>query len=411
MYGSLKFLSYSILLISVYSVIQWSSLFYTVLNNTFIWWMLQAVILYNFYTFNKKSVKKENTLNLYIAYVIISFIYGIYMSENYWHYKSLIRNFMIYLMPLCIYVFINPKYLHLVLKIWFKKAWIVLLCLAPFLYSDAWGNFLTPFCILALCFSDLSVKWKIIVIIAFIITFTLGWASRSCTIRFSVSLIIGTLFYFQYTKSLIMRFKKLIFSLLILAPIFFFVLAATNVFNIFRIDEELDLSNKYEIFNSNKEESGSVLDDTRTLVYIEVLEDALKNNYVVQGHSLARGYYSPMFNEFIDQNSGGLLKGERAACEVSILNIFTYMGILGVVLYMSIFIKSTYLAIFNSNNDYVKAIALFVLFRWIYSWVEELSTFNITYLTLWIMIAICYSSYFRRMSNIEFKGWLNSIIR
>lgn len=164
------------------------------------------------------------------------------------------------------------------------------------------------------------------------------------------------------------------------------------------------------MFQSN-EDNNSILDDTRTLVYTEVLNDAQKNNYIIQGHSLARGYYSPIFNDFINKNSDGLLKGERAACEVCILNVFTYMGIIGVILYMSIFIKSTYIAMFKSNNDYVKVIAIFVLFRWIYSWIEELSSFNISYLSLWIMVAICFSPYFRKMSNSEFKNWFHSILK
>lgn len=410
MYNSIKFLSYSILLISIYSVIQWSALFNTILNNTFFWWLLQALILYNFYILKNKSTKRIQILKVFLIYVIISFLYGIYMSNNYWHYKNLIRNFMVYLMPLCVYAFINPQHLYIVLKIWFKKAWIVLLCLSPFLYSDAWGNFLTPFCLLALFFFQLPTKWKIATIIAFIITFTLDWASRSCTIRFSIAFLICLLFSWGVSKVLIMKYRKIIFTILSFTPIIFFTLAVNGVFNIFQIDKELGLSEQYTIFQSDKE-NNSMLDDTRTLVYAEVLNDAQKNNYIIQGHSLARGYYSPIFNEFINKNSDGLLKGERAACEVCILNIFTYMGIIGVIFYMLIFIKSTYMAMFKSNNDYVKAIAIFVLFRWIYSWVEELSSFNITYLTIWIMIAICFSPYFRKMSNLEFKKWFYSILK
>lgn len=410
MYNSIKFLSYSILLISIYSVIQWSALLNTALNNTFFWWLLQALILYNFYTLKNKSAKRIQTLKLFFIYVIISFLYGIYMAHNYWHYKNLIRNLMIYLMPLCIYAFINPRQLYLVLKIWFKKAWIILLCLSPFLYSDAWGNFLTPFCFLALFFSQLPTKWKIVTISAFIITFTLGWASRSCTIRFSIAFLIGLLFSWGLTRSLIIKYKKQLFTILVFTPIILFSLAISGIFNIFQIDEELKLSDQYQMFQSN-EDNNSILDDTRTLVYTEVLNDAQKNNYIIQGHSLARGYYSPIFNDFINKNSDGLLKGERAACEVCILNVFTYMGIIGVILYMSIFIKSTYIAMFKSNNDYVKVIAIFVLFRWIYSWIEELSSFNISYLSLWIMVAICFSPYFRKMSNSEFKNWFHSILK
>lgn len=67
MYNSIKFLSYSILLISIYSVIQWSALLNTALNNTFFWWLLQALILYNFYTLKNKSAKRIQTLKLFLS--------------------------------------------------------------------------------------------------------------------------------------------------------------------------------------------------------------------------------------------------------------------------------------------------------------------------------------------------------
>lgn len=408
MQRSIRFLSYSILLISVYSVLQWSSLSATVLNNTFCWWFLQALILYNFYKFREI---KEKVLSIFLVYVVLSFLYGLYMAENYWHYKFLVRNLMIYLMPMSIYVFVYPSRVQSVLRVWFKKALILLICISPFIYSDAWGNYLTPFCLFALFYHLLPHKWRCITILAFILTFTLGWTSRSCTIRFSAAFIIGVLFIWKNSRNVIWGHIKKIYVVLSLIPVVFFILATTNVFNILNVDKELGLSQKYEIFQSDKEANGSVLEDTRTLVYIEVLNSALQNHYIVQGHSLARGYECVMFNDDINEVAGGALKGERPASETCILNIFTYMGIIGVVLYMLIFFKSTFLAIFHSNNNYIKVIALFVLFRWIYSWVEELAFFNITYLMLWIMVAMCFSPYFRRMTNEEFKCWFKAILK
>ena len=382
----------------------------TIVNNTFFWWLLQALILYNFYKIGHREIKNK-IVSLFLIYVVLSFLYGIYMSENYWHYKYLVRNTMVFLMPLSIYVFIDPARVNMVLKVWFKKALILLLCLSPFIYSDAWGNYLTPFCFCALFYKLLPKKWKIITILAFVVTFTLGWASRSCTIRFSVALIIGLLFTYKYSRIILLKYLKIVFFVFSFLPIIFFVLAVTDTFNILNIDEELSLSQKYEIFKSDKETSGSALYDTRTLIYAEVLGSAINNNYVIQGHSLARGYQSLMFGDAVDEAMGGMLKGERPGSETCILNVFTYMGGIGLFLYMLIFLKSSYLAIFNSNNNYIKIIALFVLFRWIYSWIEEFTLFNITYLILWIMISMCFSSYFRSMTNVKFKCWFKSMLK
>lgn len=411
MFSSLRFLSYSILLISIYSIIQWSYLFNTPLNNTYLWWFLQFLILYNFYRLRSISINREKTIAVFLAYSIISFLYGIYMAENYLHYKYLVRNLLTYLIPLCVYTFINPQHLYSVLRLWFKKIWILLLLLFPFLYSDAWGNILTPFFFLILFFRDLPFKWKIFTIFAFIITFTLGWASRSCIIRLSVAFIIGAIYVFDFGKYFITKYRTLIYTFFLTLPIISFILAATGMFNVFKIDEEFELSKQYELLQTDKERGGTLLDDTRTLLYKEVIKAAIDDKCIVFGHSLARGYYAPMVADFIVENTGGMLKGERIGCEVLILNIFTYMGIVGVILFMMIIMKSVYLALFKSNNDYVKVIALFLLFRWIYSWIEELQTFSITYITIWLMIAICFSNKFRDMSDKEFKRWFLAILK
>lgn len=68
MLNSVKFLSYSILLISVYSVLQWSSLSMTIVNNTFFWWLLQALILYNFYKIGNREIKNKK-VSLFLIYV------------------------------------------------------------------------------------------------------------------------------------------------------------------------------------------------------------------------------------------------------------------------------------------------------------------------------------------------------
>lgn len=88
----------------------------TIVNNTFFWWLLQALILYNFYKIGNREIKNK-IVSLFLIYVVLSFLYGIYMSENYWHYKYLDRNTMVFLMPLSIYVFIDPARVNMVLKV------------------------------------------------------------------------------------------------------------------------------------------------------------------------------------------------------------------------------------------------------------------------------------------------------
>ena len=77
---------------------------------------------------------------------------------------------------------------------------------------------------------------------------------------------------------------------------------------------------------------------------------------------------------------------------------------------MYIFIYSSYLAVFCSKNRYLPVIGIFVAFRWLYGWIEDFSLFNLNYISLWIMIGICFSPIFRNMNNKEFKEWIKLLL-
>jgi len=89
--------------------------------------------------------------------------------------------------------------------------------------------------------------------------------------------------------------------------------------------------------------------------------------------------------------------------------VFTWTGIVGVILYFLIFFKATYLAIYKSKSRIMKIIGLYLSFRWAYTWVEDFSMFNLSYFFLWVVIGMCLSQDFREMSDQEFKNWVRGI--
>jgi len=78
-------------------------------------------------------------------------------------------------------------------------------------------------------------------------------------------------------------------------------------------------------------------------------------------------------------------------------------------LYFFIFYQATFLAINKSQNIFSKIVGLFVLFRWLFAWVEDPNVFNLTNIFIWILIAFCYSEEFRNMTNSEMTNWINSV--
>lgn len=396
---------YTMLLISISSILHWCSL---PIGNTFLWWLLQSFILFIFYKL--KPIKYViHPIKFFLIYLGFSAIYGaIFMTENYWDWKLLVNNLMVFSLPLAVLVFGNPIYLPRILKCWFKYAWIILFLLTPFLASDAYGRFLVPFTFLGLFITHLNKKYVILTLIAYLITITLGNASRSDMLKFTICLILGfsMLFSFLWKRK---RLISYIASTLIIFPIIFFILGATGVFNIFNIEEELNLKGKYKITTSKGEEY-SALTDTRTLLYLEELQSAINNNYILFGRSIARGYDSMSFGDSIDAATG-IKRGERQSCETSILNVFNYFGIIGVIIYFIIFFRASFLAIHRSRNIFIPVIGVYVAFRWLFAWIEDFSRFDLNYLFLWIFIGMCYSPMFRNMSNQDYKKWLYKIIR
>jgi hypothetical protein len=141
-------------------------------------------------------------------------------------------------------------------------------------------------------------------------------------------------------------------------------------------------------------------------MYEEVLRSAKNYNYWVIGRSPARGNETFAFASLLEEITG---RNERYRNEANITNVFTWMGIIGVILYFLVFYKATYLAINKSNNIFSKLIGLFVAFRWMYAWVEDYYAFDMNNFVIWIMIGTCFSYSFRKMNNAEVIIWARGI--
>ena len=107
-----------------------------------------------------------------------------------------------------------------------------------------------------------------------------------------------------------------------------------------------------------------------TFLYEEVYYSSIHLDSWLLGRSPARGNISYAFG---DEDMNG--RGERIANEVNILNIFTWMGVIGVLMFSIVFIQATNLAVNYSNNIYCKFLGVYVAYKWMYGWVEEFSRF------------------------------------
>ena len=345
-------------------------------------------------------------VKIYLIWNIICIIRGVFTVENYWELKNLIQISYLLLLPLIVYLSNSLKSIQIIFQTWIKYGLIIFVFFSPFLFGDGVGKFLMPISYILLFFPVLNKKWKIIVLLFTTYVFVADITARSNLIKFLVPLLIGSSFYFKnYLNVKILNYARMI---LLLIPIIFFFFGAIGIFNVFNLEEYLGERNVNIKSYSGEKVEENLSADTRTFLYIEVIESAIKNNYVFFGRTPARGNDSLTFGDFNKEilHTG---KSERFSNEVSILNIFTWLGIIGVILYFLIFIRSSYLAINKSNNIFIKIIGLYISFRWSFGFVEDFSNFDLSNIFLWIIIGMCFSKSFREMSDNQMKVWIQGI--
>ncbi len=377
------------------------------IGDTTMGWILQLLILVLFvYTaqFNYK-LKKESMLfvHLYLIWIILSIVRGCFIADNYWDWRNLIDTSFCLLIPLSVHISTNLRLFQGILSFYFKFILPAFVVMAYLITIGSYGFYLVPISFLMLFFPLLRFKWKVIVVLFSILVITIDITARSNVLKFAVPVVLLLIYYFR--RFIPIKFIELLRISLFVAPFVFFTLAVTEVFNVFNMDDYIqDDYITVERDKNGEINESSIKDDTRTFLYVDVLETAKKYNSWLFGRTPARGNESEMFAIF--DKTG---RGERQANEVGILNVFNWTGIVGVVLIFLIYFNASYLAVNKSRNTFSKMLGLFISFHWLYAWVEDYESFSLTTFFLWFMIGLCYSRTFRKMTNNDVKIWILGI--
>lgn len=381
------------------------------LGNTTFWWIVQTLILalllkskeVYFFDENKKNY---NFLNWYLVWIILSALRGFFIADDYWTWKALIYNLFGLLVPLVAYTASNIVNVQSIFAFYIKYVVLLIIPFSFVILPDAIGKYLDPLTFLILFIPFFSNKWRVLVVVASIIVIFSDLSGRSNVLRFGISYLLLMIYFLRSFLST--TILELVRKVLIVAPVIFFYLAVTGIFNIFQIQDYIQKDN---LVTNVKNEKGEVIQqqldaDTRTFLYVDVLQTARKYNFWLIGRSPARGNESETFGDVMEETTG---RRERIGNEVAILNIFTWTGMVGVILYLLMFYRASYLAINKSNNMFCKVLGVFIAFRWVYAWVEDVNNFSLVYFTLWLMIGLCFSDSFRKMNDNEVKIWIRGI--
>lgn len=403
---------YTIIIIAIFSVSSFPKLSFPVisaLDNTALQWFLSLIIFTLFvlsikYFFDKINKNDIRVITYFLFWTIVCIVRGMFVAKGYWEWKGLINNIMGLLLPLIAYSATNRVIVRSFLSVYIKYGLPLFLIVFFLIQTDAYGFYLMPISFLILFMPAIEKRYNIILFLFIAVIFISDLGARSNVIKFVVPLLTLILYYFRniITDKILNNIRLV----LIIAPFVFFSLAATNIFNVFNIGDYLGEFSAEGTDDEGNRDEVDLSRDTRTFLYFEVINSAEKHNYWIFGRTPARGNDSEFFGYLEYELTG---RDERLGNEVGILNVFTWLGIVGVLLYLFVFYKASYLAINRSNNIYAKMLGVYVAFRWLYSWIEDINTFSLNYFMLWIMIGLCFSYSFRSMSNYEVTIWIRSV--
>jgi hypothetical protein len=152
-------------------------------------------------------------------------------------------------------------------------------------------------------------------------------------------------------------------------------------------------------------------DDSRTFLFTELLAD-LNSTEKIFGRGSLGTYYSPFFNkvlryfELIGEYWFALDDPVRITIEVGYLQMILKGGFLLLILNFGLMLTSVYLAIFKSNNNFVKRLGLFILSLTLLSLISFRPAFTPTFILLWMSIGTVLNKKNRMMTNEDIESKL-----
>ena len=256
------------------------------ISNYFMDMVLWIIILWQF---NRERIRNRiglfsgdyRIVGIYIVWALIGSFRGALVADNYWEYKNWMTSSCVVLFPLCVYAFNTPETIRRTFSLWLRYAIPAFFLFFVFFITPR-QQYFGPVYFLA-CFLPIIHKrgWKIVfvIILIFFLTYDIaGQRSQFLKALMTACIVLGCLLRRIIGDNLI----RLGHASLIMLPLLLLTLGITGVFNIFA-DTAENQSGKY---TSSKEGESDAAADTRTFIYYEVINSAIKNDYVLMGRTI-----------------------------------------------------------------------------------------------------------------------------
>ena len=355
-----------------------------------------ALVLYSASKMNwMKDLPRTAVLvfKLMIAWNIFIIFHGIISADDYWDWKFIILNnipslLMPYMILVGAYFYDNVKLVKFLLFRLFPFSLVLIPLSTVSIGMELYSRMVTGIVLFILLSIYMDRKWRLFIYFVAIMSILIALGYRANIIRI---IFAGVLVIIYYTRALYtVRLFKIVSILFFIFPFVFAILGATDTFNIFKPFD----SNENNFVVSNQGTDEDLAADTRTFLYVEVLTSVSQHNRIIFGEGAAGKYVSAWFQDI-----------DRYGAEVGLLNMILYGGVISVILYLWLLVLSSHYAISHSNNFLSKMLGLFIAFRWMLLFVEDITVYDMNFYFLWIVIGLAMSKRLRSLSDQEIRNY------
>lgn len=381
---------------------------------TFINWGLIFLFFCYFYFAAKRYVCVNDIdkvgfvfVKAFLCWISFEFVRAFVYSEGYWMWKNVVNSLLGMSIFVVVFLAVSPLWLQGIYKIFFKNyLWLVGLAI---IFTPAHN----PNVLNYLPYSTLLLFWKYIplkkryFLLALVMLFFVTQEQRNDAFKMLMAGFIGfSITYFA--KKIPLWLIKLTHALLLLLPIVFLITGFLGIFNPFKMDEYIKGDMTREVKNESGENYNDNLKaDTRTFIYVNVSYTMDLYDAWIMGRSPAYGDEGPIgMASDIDYETH--LRG-RYGNEVQIMNILLWYGVIGCVLYFLMYARASFLAIYRSRSIIMKGIGIYVAFLWMWSFIWEITKFEVFFMMNIAFLGVCFSKKYREMTDKDFRQWVLGI--
>lgn len=361
--------------------------------------ILTGYVAFKTNRFNEVPFAVKLTFNAWLIWNIFNILRGGLLANSYWDWKFLMLSSVGFSMiSLVFFVGNNPFFVKQIITFFLKYVVVFGFLIIPLTLisnRELYSRLMIPVCFFILFFPYLGTKWKILVSVVVFLSIFIALGFRTNIIKIALSVLLLSLYYFRnYIRK---SWLKIAHFLIFVIPLVLLFAGLTGRFNIFA---QISTQHEYKVESSQGNEI-NLTGDTRSFLYKEVLASMDGVSDWVIGKSASGSYNSVWF-----YNDGGAMNGKRYRCEINVLNILIYHGLIGVVIYLSLIYIVSYRAINNSRNILSKMLGLAIASRWALSFFEEFTQYDLNFYFFWLFVGLLGTTSFRKLSDIEVKKYL-----